>query len=92
MGEEEPRRKRPRAESASKPHGLGEWVFMARKACTPPLPTLKPNPSRSFLSAGRGDYPKEISLKGGSMNRNQTHETYELLGDRTDILQGSPLN
>lgn len=58
MGEEEPRRKRPRAESAGKPRGMGAWVFMARKACTPPHPALKPNPSRSFLSGGRGDYPK----------------------------------
>ncbi len=58
MGEEEPRRRRPRAESAGKPRGMGAWVFMARKACTPPLPALKPNPSRSFLSGGRGDYPK----------------------------------
>ena len=32
MGEEEPRRKRPRAESAGKPRGMGAWVFMARKA------------------------------------------------------------
>jgi len=60
MGAEEPRRKRPRAESAGKPRGMGEWIFMARKACTPPFPTLNPNPSRSFLSAGRGDYPKGL--------------------------------
>ena len=64
MGEEEPRRERPRAESAGKPRGMGEWVFMAPKACTPPLPALKPNPSRSFLSAGRGDYPKGFRVPG----------------------------
>ena len=63
MGEEEPRRKRPRAESAGKPRGIGAWVFMARKACTTPFPALKPNPSRSFLSGGRGDYPKAAGLK-----------------------------
>ena len=42
------------------PRGMGAWVFMARKACTTPFPALKPNPSRSFLSGGRGDYPKEF--------------------------------
>ena len=42
------------------PRGMGAWVFMARKACTPPFPAFKPNPSRSFLSGGRGDYPKGI--------------------------------
>ena len=61
MGEEEPRRERPRAESAGKPRGIGAWVFMAHKACTPPLPPFKPIPSRSFLSAGRGDYPKQFT-------------------------------
>ena len=64
MGEEEPRRKRPRAGSAGKPRGMGAWAFMARKACTPPFPTLNPNPSRSFLSGGRGDYPKEFCESG----------------------------
>ena len=57
MGEEEPRREKPRAESAGMPREMGAWVFMARKACTTPFPALKPNPSRSFLSGGRGDYP-----------------------------------
>ena len=37
---------------------------MARKACTPPFPTLNPNPSRSFLSCGRGDYPKGYCVPG----------------------------
>jgi hypothetical protein len=59
-GVEMTRRRRPKAESAGKPRGMGEWIFMARKACTPPFPTLNPNPSRSFLSAGRGDYPKGL--------------------------------
>jgi hypothetical protein len=31
---------------------------MALACCAAPFHTLKPNPSRSFLSAGRGDYPK----------------------------------
>ena len=64
MGEDEPRRKRPRAESAGKPRGMGAWVFMAPKACTPPFPTLNPNPSRSYLSGGRGDYPKGFRVPG----------------------------
>ena len=59
--EEEPRRERPRVVSAGKPRGMGAWVFMARKACTTPFPALKPNPSRSFLSGGRGDYPKGVT-------------------------------
>jgi hypothetical protein len=33
---------------------------MAPACCAAPFPDLKPNPSRSFLSAGRGDYPKSI--------------------------------
>ena len=44
MGEEEPRRKRPRAESAGKPHGLGEWIFIAPKACTAPFPYSQTKP------------------------------------------------
>ena len=64
MGAEEPRRRRPRAESAGKPRGMGEWVFMARKSCTAPFLALKPNPSRLFLSAGRGDYPKGGCVPG----------------------------
>jgi len=64
MGAEEPRRKRPRSESAGKPRGMGAWVFMASKACTLPFPALNPNPSRSFLSGGRGDYPKREKGRG----------------------------
>jgi hypothetical protein len=39
---------------------LGAWVFMAPACCTAPFPALKPNHSRLFLSARRGDYPKAI--------------------------------
>ena len=38
----DPRRKRPRAESAGEPRGMGARVYMARKACTPPCPQTKP--------------------------------------------------
>ena len=34
--------------------------IMAADPAHSPFPALKPNPSRSFLSGGRGDYPKGI--------------------------------
>ena len=96
MGAEEPRRKRPRAESAGKPSGMGEWVFMARKACTPPFPALNPNPSRSFLSGGRGDYPKGFRESGSvrcprglyAFNKQNHHQPKD--EQRDDTVLGHP--
>jgi len=48
---------------------MGEWIFMARKACTPPFPYLNPNPGRSFLRCGRGDYPKREKGRGKAATR-----------------------
>jgi len=53
-----PRRRWLRLGRADETRRMGAWVFMAPKCCAAPFPALNPNPSRSFLSAGRGDYPK----------------------------------
>ena len=49
--------------SAGKPRGVGAWVFMAPRCWPLPFPALKLNPSRSFLSGGRGVYPKGFPTK-----------------------------
>jgi len=62
---ETPGHRWPRRGSADETRRMGAWVFMAPTCCAAPFPALKPNPSRSFLSAGRGDYPKQPKLIQG---------------------------
>ena len=53
---------------------------MAPTCCAAPFPALKPNPIRSFLSAGRGDYPKGF-LECGSVARTLIQGEYQQAKD-----------
>ena len=53
---ETPRHERPGTADAETPRGMGACVFMAPRCWPLPFPALKPNPNRSFLSGGCGDY------------------------------------